>query len=107
MHLISTIFVGVCCAAMALADCCDAECDCEFDPGPPPAEICDKCYEGTEKAPCCGKGSCNIVCCNCDDGPASSLYNSVQAHAKLYSPGATAPSKTKKTYLSKQQNRAL
>lgn len=27
-----------------------------------------KCNDGSNGTPCCGKGSCNIFCCNCDGG---------------------------------------
>ncbi len=26
------------------------------------------CADGSDGTPCCGVGSCNIFCCNCDDG---------------------------------------
>nr|CAH0110888.1 unnamed protein product [Daphnia galeata] len=28
----------------------------------------DSCNDGTRGTPCCGVGSCNIFCCNCDGG---------------------------------------
>lgn len=26
------------------------------------------CEDGSEGTPCCGQGSCNMFCCDCDDG---------------------------------------
>lgn len=49
------VFAGL--LSFAQADCCEGNME-------------DKCKDGTycHKWGCCGYGSCNIFCCNCDGG---------------------------------------
>ena len=43
------------------AKCCDAECNFQWPYG-------KFCHDGTLPDVCCGRGPCNIFCCNCDRG---------------------------------------
>lgn len=51
---IFTLLVAV--APFALADCCYKD------------DSTGLCRDGSLASPCCGKGKCNIFCCNCDYG---------------------------------------
>ena len=67
MRIYSSFVLGLACAATCLADCCVPERDCVHPARGYPT--CSKCYDGSESTPCCGQGSCNVFCCNCDGGP--------------------------------------
>lgn len=49
----------------ALADCCDQA-----------GGISGECADGTDATPCCGVGSCNLFCCNCDGGESHAVQPS-------------------------------
>ncbi|KAK2051972.1 hypothetical protein LY76DRAFT_365940 [Colletotrichum caudatum] len=57
--------------SLVSSDCCGGGCS-KFLPCPGKAQICPTsfCCDGSQQGPfaCCGIGSCNIFCCNCDDG---------------------------------------
>ncbi|KAL6957762.1 hypothetical protein U1Q18_049610 [Sarracenia purpurea var. burkii] len=63
------IFIGVFLTSPCLfikivqADCCAPQDAIET--------ICD---DGSTGRPCCGKGTCNVFCCNCDGGCKKSPY---------------------------------
>lgn len=41
------------------ADCCTVGYD---------KSLIARCHDGGGGTPCCGVGTCNLVCCNCDGG---------------------------------------
>lgn len=61
-------------ASFTAADCCYKDCGCFEDWGTqPPSYVCTACGDCSSPTPCCGNGSCNIFCCNCDGGELTTL----------------------------------
>ncbi|KAH7398653.1 hypothetical protein DE146DRAFT_782297 [Phaeosphaeria sp. MPI-PUGE-AT-0046c] len=74
----TSLFALATLVAFVKADCCT-----------PDQPFLSYCPDGSDSTPCCGRGSCNVFCCDCDDGCRTETYDGcVLEAAKHYGPGS-------------------
>lgn len=69
---------------LASAECCPSIAHVTFDCAIFGCNSSQICYDGTTSSPYCGKGSCNMFGCNCDDGCRSNNEGTIEEAISLF-----------------------